>query len=309
MNGMGAGDTVNVAGKLTNSIGGTFALSGAHDVANLGYITNAGTISISSGAALNVTGGTHAAVNALPGFLNSGIVNISQGATLSSPLSYVQTSGQTTVDGTLNIAGRGMINFAGGSVYGNQGTIQGSITSNGAINIGDGPMTVGQLSFVGNYMQGANGSLTFDIAGAAAGQYDQLNVSGHAKLNGLMTVDLINGFVPQVGNMSDMNFSSSSGTFSKVLGLPIDNQEHFVLEYNSTNLTLDVVPGQLSGLNAASGFWFASNPADNNGVSVIASAIASQNDVPSSTPEPGSFLLLGSGLLCPGYAIRRRMTK
>ena len=52
-------------------------------------------------------------------------------------------------------------------------------------------MTVGQMSFMGNYTQEANGSLTFDIAGAAPGQYDQLNVSGHATLNGLMTVDLL----------------------------------------------------------------------------------------------------------------------
>ena len=82
---------------------------------------------------------------------------------------------------------------------------------------------------MGNYAQEANGSLTFDIAGAAPGQYDQLNVSGHAALNGLMTVDLLQGFVPQIGNMFDiMNFSSLSGTFSNVLGLPINGQEHLV---------------------------------------------------------------------------------
>jgi len=159
-------------------------------------------------------------------------------------------------------------------------------------------------------MQGANGSLTFDIAGAALGQYDQLNVSGHATLNGLMTVDLINGFVPQVGNMFDiMNFSSRSGTFSLVLGLPINNQEHFELEYNSTNLMLDVVAGQLTEADLGGEAWFASTTADNNGVSLIASAGAPHDDLGPSTPEPGTFLLLGSGLLCLGYAIRRRSTK
>ena len=273
-------------------------------------ISNAGTISIASGAALNATGGAHVGENALPGFLNSGIVNISQGAILASPLSYVQTGGQTTVDGTLRTSERGVINFAGGSVYGNGGTIQGTVISNAAINIGDSLMTVGQLSFLGNYTQGANGSLTFDIAGSGAGQYDQLNISGHAQLNGLMTVDLIHGFIPQLGNTFDiMNFSSSSGAFSTVLGLPINNQEHFVLEYNSTDLMLDVVQGQLSGADLGSGVWFASATADNNGVSLIASAIAPQDGLTSSTPEPGTFLLLGSGLLCLGYSLRRRMTK
>src|SRR5271167_2736293 len=225
----GGGDTISIAGKLTNNAGGTFSLGGVQDVANVGYISNAGTVSILGFLdTLNVTGGAHAAYNALPGFLNTGIVNIAEGGTLASPLSYVQTGGQTTVDGTLMTSGRGVINFAGGSVYGNGGTIQGTVISNASINIGDSLMTVGQLSFLGNYTQGANGSLTFDIAGAAPGQYDQLNVSGHAQLNGLMTVDLIQNFVPQIGNTFDiMNFSSRSGTFSMVLGLPINNQEHF----------------------------------------------------------------------------------
>ncbi len=125
-----------------------------------------------------------------------------------------------------------------------------------------------------------------------------------------MTVDLIQSFVPQIGNTFDiMNFSSSSGAFSTVVGLPINNQEHFVLEYNSTDLTLDVVQGQLSGADLGSGVWFANTAADADGVSLGASSIAPQDDVPSSTPEPGTFLLFGSGLLCLGYAVRRRMTK
>ena len=81
------------------------------------------------------------------------------------------------------------------------------------------------------------------------------------------------------------------------------------MEYNSTNLMLDVVQGQLSEADLGSGVWFASTAADNNGVSLIASATAPQDYLPSSTPEPGSFMLLGSGLLCLGYAIRRWMTK
>ncbi len=109
-------------------------------------------------------------------------------------------------------------------------------------------MLVGQLAILGNYTQLANGSLTFDIAGPANGQYDQLNLSGNAQLNGLMTVDLLHGYVPQIGNTFDiMNFASASGTFSSVVGLPINGQEHFVLEYNPTNLTLDVEVGPNPG--------------------------------------------------------------
>ena len=108
------------------------------------------------------------------------------------------------------------------------------------------------------------------------------------------------------------------------VGLPINSQEHFILEYNSTNLILDVVSGQLLGADPESEAWFASSAADNDRASsiasaiaplddlapaTIASAIAPHDDFAPSTPEPSSFLLLGSGLLCLGYSIRRRMTK
>jgi hypothetical protein len=306
-NGYATGNTIQIAGKLTNNAGGTFSLGAASDLANIGHITNAGTVSIAGGAALSVGGaGSTVPASALPGFANTGIVNIAHGGTLSSGLTYFQTGGQTTVDGNLRVL---IVNFAGGSVYGNQGTIQGPITSNAAINIGDSPMTVGELSFVGNYTQGANGSLTFDIAGASLGQYDQLNVSGRAQLNGLMTVDLLHGFVPQIGNSFDiMNFASESGTFSMVVGLPINGQEHFVLDYNSTNLTLDVVTGQLSGSDAQgdSASLFANEPfmtqTDGNGYSLG----AANNGGASPTPEPSSILLLGTGLAGLAVVLRRR---
>ncbi len=85
------GNTLRFNGNLTNNAGATFALGAASDVAIISYVTNAGVVSLASGSTLNVTGGSHAAVNALPGFLNSGTVNIAQGATLADPLNYVQT--------------------------------------------------------------------------------------------------------------------------------------------------------------------------------------------------------------------------
>ena len=155
-----------------------------------------------------------------------------------------------------------------------------------------------------------------------SGQYDQLNISGHAQLNGLMTIDLLNGFVPDLGDMFDiMNFANASGTFSLVMGLPINGQEHFTLEYNPTNLTLDVVAGPLleAGFRqgdfppsdipfsveiATTGIWRSSASLKHR-----ISALRLDYGRSSPTPEPGSLLLLGSGLLCVGYGVRRRMTK
>ncbi len=300
----GGGSTISVSGTLTNNAGGTLSLGGMSDVANVAYVNNAGSISIANGATFNITGGSHAVANAFPGFLNSGSVLISQGGTLSSPLTYTQITGQTTVDGTLRINGNGVANFAGGAVYGNGGTIQGNVISNAAFNMGDLPMTVGTMAINGNYTQGANGSLAFDIASLTS--YDQLNVSGHASLNGTLYVDLLNGYTPQIGNMFDiMNYAGKSGTFSMTIGLPINNNEHFVLEYNPTNLTLDVVagPDELATSGRANGNVYYYEPY----VSDVTQGanLADLSRAPSSSvPEPGSIVLLASGIL--GIAGLRR---
>ncbi len=299
------GNNLSVTGTLTNAAGGVLSLGGMSDVANIAYMNNAGSVSIGNDATLNITGGSHAVANAFPGFLNSGTLVIAQGGTFSSPLTFTQIAGQTTVDGTLRVAGRGNVNFAGGAVYGNDGMIQGNVISNAAFNMGDMPMTVGTMAISGNYTQGANGSLAFDIASLTS--YDQLNMSGRASLNGTLYVDLLNGYVPQIGNMFDiMNFAGKSGTFSMVLGLPINGQEHFVLEYNPTDLTLDVVAGPdtepTSGRANGNVYYYepyvsdvmqGANPVDNLGASPA-----------SSVPEPGSLALLTSGIV--GVAGLRR---
>ncbi len=291
----GGGNSLTINGKLTNNPGGVLALEGSSDMARIGTVLNAGTISVGNGAGLIVPVGTHATGNALSGFINAGTVGIAQNGLINSPLGYTQTVGKTTVDGSLSATGGRGVSFAGGSVFGNGGTVTGPMTSNASINMGDALMTVGQMAFHGNYTQGANGSLTFDIASLT--QFDKLNVSGNATLNGTMNVDLLNGYTPQVGNTFDiMSFASRAGTFSTVVGLPINSQEHFVLEYNSTNLTLDVVAGQGSGLTSLSAGSSNSEPfitqLDGSGNSLLASS----GTPGATTPEPGSILLFGSGL-------------
>jgi len=300
-------NTINIAGKLLNTPTGTFSLERDGNVVNVSSIVNQGTLSVGYLGSLNVTGGPRAIGNALAGLVNSGTVDIQQYGNLNVVGNYTQTAGQTTVGGTLQLQGNGGAIFADGTVYGEGGTIDGSVLSNAEIH-------PDPLFINGNYTQGLHGSLTFDIAGAALGEYDQLNISGHAQLNGLATVDLLHGFVPAVGNEFDiMNFASHSGTFSMVVGLPINSQEHFVLEYNSTDLTLDVVSGPASGPNAQPG-WIASKSSSEpfigtDGQLFSMSPSQSRAGAPSQTPEPGSLLLLASGLLCAAGGLRRRSMK
>jgi hypothetical protein len=54
----------------------------------------------------------------------------------------------------------------------------------------------------GNYMQTFNGSLIIKIGGTGAGtQFDQLNITGTASLNGKLTARLIDNYSPASGTM------------------------------------------------------------------------------------------------------------
>jgi len=236
-------------------------------VANVGALSNSGTVDINGGTALNVTG---------------------------TGLKFTQTAGTTTVDGTLTA--NGGITFSGGSASGS-GTITGKVTSSGTITPGD--SSTGILTDKGAYTQNSAGVLDINIGGTTAGtQFDRLTISGAASLNGALNVAEINGFTPTVGQTFDIiNFASEAGGFSSCNGhsggttCTINSTEHFLVEYNVTNVTLKVVagastvtPGSISGATG----W------------------ASSAQAPSQTPEPSTVLLLGSGLLLLAHYARSR---
>jgi hypothetical protein len=149
--------------------------------------------------------------------------------------------------------------------------------------------------------------MTFDIA--SQNSYDKMNITGQARLNGMMMIDLLNGYVPQVGNLFEiMSFASESGTFSNVVGLPINGQEHFVLEYNSNNLTLDVASGGLAGLSSLKTGSTNSEPYIQLAESTGQPMETGQGPL-QTTPEPGSLLLLASGMAGTIGWMRRRWVR
>ncbi|MCH2115733.1 MAG: PEP-CTERM sorting domain-containing protein [Pirellulales bacterium] len=71
-------------------------------------------------------------------------------------------------------------------------------------------------TITGNYVQGASGTLLMELGGETAGtQYDQLQISGLLDLDGVLSVQLIDGFTPALGNTFDLlDWGSQTGSFA-----------------------------------------------------------------------------------------------
>ncbi len=112
-----------------------------------------------------------------------------------------------------------------------------SFTNNGITEPGS---DIGMLSYIGNFVPSSTGVLDIQLGGLIAGtEYDQLNVTGNATLNGSLKVRVANGFVPSSGN--SFIILNTSGTIdSNFVSLDIQDGLYLSVIKNSTNITLIV---------------------------------------------------------------------
>jgi T5SS/PEP-CTERM-associated repeat protein len=217
-----SGGTVSVAGRAQGTaatgliIGwrtsgtGVYELSGGSLSAIDEYVGEWGS------GTFTQTGGTNTVSNTLtiaanPG--SSGSYDL-QGGTLTVNNGIVNNGSFHVVAGaTATVGGAGLANNASGELTGS-GTIQGNVVSAGLVSPGD---SVGVLSINGDYSQ--SGILAIEIGGLLAGsEYDVLNVSGTATLDGTLSISLLDGFNPFAGSYYDLFAADSiSGSFSQLL--------------------------------------------------------------------------------------------
>jgi hypothetical protein len=127
---------------------------------------------------------------------------------------------------------------------GNGGTIAAHVSSSGTLIPADSLTTTGKLKITGAYTQTGAGALDANIAGASSGQFNVLNITGTADLNGTLNIKLLDNFVPLIGATFEiLTARRVSGVFAKVNGTVINSSEHFTVTYNSDNVTLTVVSG------------------------------------------------------------------
>ena len=260
------GNVLNIAG-LFNNVSGTTLSAGAYTLTGTlelqGVIaTNAANITLTGTTAQILNSSTNSnalaelAANTALGSLslqsgqvlttatslsNAGKITVGTGSTLSLAGSYTQTAGTTTIDGTLT-APTGLT-LQNGSLVG-KGKLGGAMTSGASVTAGDSATKPGKLTVIGSYTQNSTGTLNISIAGSAAGTYGQVAVSNGVSLGGTLSIKLVNGFVPAIGDtFSIVTGSAVTGQFAAVKGLSINSGEHFEIAYTPTAVTLTVVSG------------------------------------------------------------------
>jgi formylmethanofuran dehydrogenase subunit C len=263
---VGVGSTFAVTGSLTNFAGttltgGTYVLAGTLKFAGADVRSNAATLVLDGpGSALvneadanglanlatNTTMGSFSLENGrsltTPGaFANAGGLAVGNGSTFTVTGRYTQTGGSTTLRGGTLTARSGAttenVEVQAGVLDG-FGTLNAHLVNAGEVNPG-GMGGAGLLTVTGNYTQTATGILNLELGGPNAGtQYDRLNISGTAALDGTLNLSRIGGFMPAVGDSFQvLLFGTRSGNFVTVNGLVLGAD--LVLELTfGTGLTL-----------------------------------------------------------------------
>ena len=190
------------AESLINDTGHTISNSGTGTISNLAGFTNNGTINVGSGS-LTLQG--------IGSFTNGGTINIPASATLSLSGQVSQTGGTTTVNGKL-ISSQTYSQEDGDLTGG--GTLEANLDqTGGTLNPGDDPAL---FTIDGSYVLNGSGSLNIEIGGYTPDTgFSVLDVNGTADLDGNLNLTLVNGFVPQVGDMfTILNSQGDGGTFT-----------------------------------------------------------------------------------------------
>jgi hypothetical protein len=270
------GDQLKVTGSVTNNVAALIALTGGSSATFSSTLSNTGVVDLENASSLTVNGATN----------NSGILSTSRfGGTGGNTMSFtalLTNNNGAHVDvlgpnDTVHMSG-GLAN-AGFVVVQNGATVDPPFVNNiGIINI-DATSTfvtgTGAHSGTG-YIQLANGTLGEMISNS---NFGQIFAGTSATLDGTLSILLQNGFNPAVGTSYDIILFSPgglTGVFATIQN-QIFNGGTEIWQITYDNFNGDVV------------------------------LTAAQNTSP--VPEPGSFLLVGSGLLGVAYSVRRRWLK
>ena len=201
------------SGTLRVTSGATLVNGGLQQGALFGVLTNeaGATITIESGASFKQSGELHSDGDVV----NNGSAVFEASSETTGNGSFIQSSGQTVVDGVFgmstfvlnggtlcgvgNMAAAGTTAGSGGTICPGSPQFLRSIQRAGPLTAGIGQAEIGRFDFDG-YLAFTGGTLRLEIAGAQLGQFDILNLAGGASFDGgLLELVFVDGYVPEPG--------------------------------------------------------------------------------------------------------------
>jgi T5SS/PEP-CTERM-associated repeat protein len=262
----GSLDNINVSDEIIGNDGtGTFTQTGhfpvgEHRVHNLylGYNEGSeGTYDLSGMGTRLTASNEYIGYGGTGTFTQSGEVEhtvnaLYLGYDLRGSGSYDLSGGTLSAASILQGIGTSQFNFTGGRLE--VQTFQGDLTNNGGtLAPSRSPYTT---TITGDYTQSSSGTLEIELGGLLAGEYDLLEVSGAANLDGLLTILMYDGFLPDIGNTFDiLTADTINGEFASVSSPNLGNGLYFDIAYltypGSTDivrLTVSVVPEPISSV-------------------------------------------------------------
>jgi hypothetical protein len=171
-------------------------------------------------------------------FSNAGTFNLDSGSFFSAA-TYTQTDGVTNLSSsTLSTRNSAVMIQAG--VLSGAGIINGAVTNAAELDPG-GAGTTGILIINGDYTQTNTGILNIDLAGLSPGtEYDQLQVTGMATLDGTLNVHVLDGFfVHENDSFRVLTFASHMGNFATTTGLDLGGGLVLDPTFDASGLTLN----------------------------------------------------------------------
>lgn len=151
------------------------------------------------------------------GVFNNAMLVESRSGTINFGSPYIQTTGETWLNGG-NLQFGSPMGLQGGRLHGN-GIVTGSIANSGGSVEPGGPLDIGQINVTANYTQSGTGSVQIQVKSLT--EFDKLVVGNIVNLGGELDIELVDGFIPPLGSSYDIiTATTRNGGFS-IINSPI----------------------------------------------------------------------------------------